>query len=146
MGNYNSPVLHVVQPREIFVRKLVAIRTHNIEQNKRYQPAITTKLDVAKDDYGLFCSLSITIKGKKAEEFPFNLDIELVARFRFGDKASDQANIDFLARQGTLLLWPFARTYIIDTINKLGLPPYMLPFIDADKTPVNILAIEPPVS
>jgi len=136
-----NPVLHPVQPHSIYVRKMVAERVHNLVPDRVYYPHLSTNLSLDKDEDGPFSVLTVSVSGDADEEFPFKIDIHLVAHFRIPKGRAvenEDAFSTFLSQQAVVLLWPYARVYVTEIIDKLGLPPISLPWVNVVETAKNI--------
>ena len=132
-----QPVLHPIQPHSVYVRKLVAERVHNLVPERVYHPRLSTSLHMDKDEDGPFSVLTVSVTGDPDEEFPFEIDIHLVAHFRIpkGDSVENEEGFTaFLSQQAVVLLWPYARVYVTETLDKLGLPPISLPWVNVKET------------
>ncbi len=132
-----EPVLHVVQPHSVYVRRIVAERIHNVVPGRAYHPRLSTSLRLNKDEDGPLAVLTGSVSGDVDEEFPFPVEIRLVAHFRISkDNAgeNEDAFSTFLSQQAVVLLWPYARVHVTEIIDKLGLPPIVLPWVNVVET------------
>ncbi len=106
-------------------------------QGRVYHPCLRTSLQLDKDEDGPRSILAVSVAGDPDEEFPFRIDMDLVAQFRIpkGNNVENEDSLTaFLSRQAVVLLWPYARVYVEETLHKLGLPSMSLPWVNVNET------------
>ena len=102
--------------------------TTNVTVNPNIQ------MDIKKDPKNLFLTITLNVQGTEEKVTPFDLSVRIKGIF---EVVQDSLDIDKMRIESSRVLFPYVRSYVTTYTALCGIPPYVLPLIDFEGTPVN---------
>lgn len=122
--------------------KFVGYRVENSSFTANEIPKGTTnmtlnpniQMDIKKDPKNLFLTITVSVMGSEDKPTPFDLSVRIKGSFAI---VEDSLDINRMRIDSSRVLFPYVRAYIATYTALNGMPPYTLPLIDFEGTPVN---------
>lgn len=97
--------------------------------------------DIKKDPKKFTLGVTVAVKGTDEKPAPFDLFVKITGNF---DIVHDSLNIDRMRIDASRILFPYVRSYVTAFTAISNMPPYNLPVIDFEQTPLNKQSPIPP--